>query len=247
MWSYSCKKEGSCGFKKCRASLIKKPYMKRTITLVSFLVMLSGAFAQKKTTVGFHGGYTLYKIHGRNADGSNFSLKTEDGFSLGMNVEIPIAPNVYLQPGIQYNQKGANFKEYHYMGQTFHGDVKLSYIEVPVNVVYKPSLGSGHLILGAGAFAGYGTGREAGVDQGMYHVRFAEDVTPQQIEQVPFYFRPWDAGANFIAGYQFANNLYTEFDAQIGMKRINPSVNGQWDGKMKHRTTGIAYTIGYRF
>jgi len=226
---------------------LKKPNMKRTITLVTLLLMLSGAFAQKKTTVGFHGGYTLYKIHGRNADGSNFSLKTEDGFSLGMNVEIPIATNFYLQPGIQYNQKGANFKEYHYMGQTFHGDVKLSYIEVPVNIIYKPSLGSGHLLLGAGAFAGYGTGREAGVDQGMYHVRFAEDVTPQQIEQVPFYYRPWDAGANFIVGYQFANNLYTEFDAQIGMKRINPSINGQWEGKTKHRTTGIAYTIGYRF
>jgi len=221
--------------------------MKRAITLLCGLVALCGAFAQKKTTIGIHGGYTLYKIHGRNADGSNFSLKTEDGFSLGMNVEIPIAKDVYLQPGVQYNQKGANFDDYHYMGQTFHGDVKLSYIEVPVNVVYKPAVGNGHLIVGAGAFAGFGTGREAGVDQGMYHVRFAEDVTTQQIEQVPFYFRPWDAGANFMLGYQFASNLFTQLDGQVGMKRINPSVNGQWDGKMKHRTAGVAFTVGYRF
>ena len=122
--------------------------MKRAITLLCGLFTLCGAYAQKKTTIGIHGGYTFYKIHGRNADGSNFSLKTEDGFSLGMNVEFPIAKDVYLQPGIQYNQKGANFDEYHYMGQTFHGDVKLSYIEVPVNIVYKPAVGTGHLIVG---------------------------------------------------------------------------------------------------
>jgi hypothetical protein len=221
--------------------------MKKASTLICLSILLLTGYAQKKTTIGFYGGYNLYTIHGRNTDGSNFWLKTEDGFNMGANLQFPIARNVYLQPGISYNQKGANFKTYHYMGQTYHGDVKLSYVEVPVNVVYKPKVGSGHLLLGVGPYVGYGTGHEAGVDQGMYHVRFAEDVTPEQIEQVPFYFRPWDAGTNFILGYQFANNITAQLNGEIGMKRINPSVNGQWDGKMKHRTAGFGCSFGYRF
>ena len=222
--------------------------MKKVITFTSLFFFMLALSAQDKTTIGIRGGYNLYKIHGRNADGSNFSLKTEDGFHLGADIEIPINDrNMYLQPGILYNQKGANFSSYNYMGQNFHGDIKLTYIEVPVNIVFKPSLGSGRAILGAGAFVGRGTGREAGVDQGMYDVRFSEDVSSAQLDQTPFYFRPWDAGANFIAGYQFANNLLTQLNAQIGMKRINPSVDGQWDGKMKHRTMGLSLSLGFRF
>lgn len=221
--------------------------MKKILTLSTFLFLLLAASAQQKTTVGFRGGYNLYTIHGRNADGSNFWLKTEDGFNLGMNVEFPIARNVYMQPGVTYNQKGANFDDYHYMGQTYHGDVKLSYIEVPVTIVYKPALGSGHLLLGAGAYTGYGTGHEAGVDQGMYHIRFKEDVSSEEVAEMPFYFRPWDAGANFLIGYQLANNVLAQLNGQVGMKRINPSVDGQWDGKMKHRTIGFGISFGYRF
>lgn len=221
--------------------------MKKTFTLAAFALVLLSASAQKSVSFGFRGGYNLYTIHGRNAGGDNFSLKTEDGFNLGIDIEFPIARNVYMQPGLVYNQKGANFDDYHYMDQTFHGDVKLTYIEVPVNIVFKPSVGAGHLLLGAGPYVGRGTGREAGVDQGMFDVRFTEDVSSAELEQTPFYYRPWDAGANFLAGYQFANNLFTQLNGQIGMKRINPSVNGRWDGKMKHRTMGFGFSIGYRF
>jgi hypothetical protein len=221
--------------------------MKKVLTFIACSILMTASFAQKRTTIGFRGGYNLYTIHGRNAGGDNFWLKTEDGLNLGADIEFPIAKNVYLQPGIVYNQKGANFSDYKYMGQTFHGDVKLSYIEVPVNVVFKPSVGNGHLLLGAGPYVGRGTGREAGVDQGMYHVRFAEDVSTSELQQTPFYYRPWDAGANFLLGYQLANNIFTQLNGQIGMKRINPSVNGQWDGKMKHRNTGFGISFGYRF
>lgn len=221
--------------------------MKKLSAVTVSIFLLIAASAQKKTTIGIRGGYNLYTIHGRNPGGDNFYLKTEDGFHLGADIEFPIAHNVYLQPGILYNQKGANFSDYYYMGQTFHGDVKLTYIEVPVNVVFKPSVGSGHMLLGVGAYAGRGTGREAGVDEGMFDVRFTEDVSPAELEQTPFYYRPWDAGANFLAGYQLANNLFAQLNGQIGMKRINPTVSGQWEGKMKHRTMGFGLSLGYRF
>lgn len=221
--------------------------MKRIITLVFGMVLLVTAVAQEKVTVGIRTGYNFYTIHGRYAGGENFWLKTEDGIHVGADVEIPIGTNVYLQPGILYNQKGANFDDYFYVWKEYHGDVKLSYLEFPLNFVFKPEVGSGRLILGAGGFIGKGIGREAGVDEGMVAVKFKKDVDSADLLQTPFIYRPWDAGANFMAGYQFANKLFLQANGQVGLKRINPPIEGRWDGKNKHRTIGVSMSIGYRF
>jgi hypothetical protein len=129
----------------------------------------------------------------------------------------------------------------------YHGDVKLSYIEFPLNFVLKPPVGNGHIILGAGGYIGKGIGREAGVDEGMVAVKFKRDVDSADLKRTPFIYRPWDAGANFMAGYQFANNLFLQANGQVGLKRINPPIEGFWDGKTKHRTIGVSMSIGYRF
>lgn len=229
--------------------------MKRIITLSFFIGCVVSAIAQdnvtvdskEKVTVGIRAGYNLYKIHGRYANGDNFSLKTEDGMHVGADVEIPVGKNVYLQPGILYNQKGANFDDYFLVWKEYHGDVKLSYIEFPLNFVFKPLLGSGRFILLAGGFIGKGIGREAGVDEGMVAVKFKRDADSADIKRTPFVYRPWDAGANFALGYQFVNGLFLQLNNQIGLKRINPPIEGFWDGKTKHRTLGVSMSIGYRF
>jgi hypothetical protein len=221
--------------------------MKRIVTLSFCIAIITATSAQNKTTVGIRAGYNFYTIHGRYANGDNFWLKTEDGMHVGADVEIPVGKNLYLQPGILYNQKGANFDDYFMVWKEYHGDVKLSYIEFPLNFVLKPPVGSGHIILGAGGFIGKGIGREAGVDEGMIAVKFKNDVDSAELKRTPFYYRPWDAGANFMAGYQFANNLFLQANGQVGLKRINPPIEGYWDGKTKHRTIGVSMSIGYRF
>jgi hypothetical protein len=133
------------------------------------------------------------------------------------------------------------------MGQWYHGDIKFSYIELPMNIVLKPPVGRGHILLGAGGYIGRGVGREAGVDEGNFDVRFKHNIDSSELEQTPFYYRPWDAGANFLAGFQFANNLFVQANGQVGLKRINPTVNGQYPGKNKHRTIGASLSLGYRF
>jgi hypothetical protein len=223
--------------------------MKKLITVAAcFVLFMAGSAQNNSTTIGIRGGYNFYTLYGQNASEDNFSHRLEDGYHLGMDIEFPIGTNVYLQPGLVYTQKGANFRDYEYHGQTYYGDVKLAYIEVPVNIVFKPSVGTGHLILGAGPYVGRATGREAGLKDGTYYdVRFTEDVSEAELEQTPFYYRPWDGGANLIAGYQFANNMLVQVNGQLGLKRINPTVNGQFEGKTAHRTMGFNFGVGYRF
>lgn len=221
--------------------------MKKIITLTFFIGLLSTSFAQKKATIGIRAGYNFYTIHGRYANGDNFWLKTEDGMHVGADVEIPAGKNLYLQPGILYNQKGANFDDYFMVWKEYHGDVKLSYLEGLLNFVLKPPVGSGHAIIGAGGYIGKGIGREAGVDEGMVAVKFKRDVDSADIARTPFIYRPWDAGANFMLGYQFAGNLFLQANGQVGLTRINPPVEGFWDRKTKHHTIGVSMSIGYRF
>src|SRR5690242_6242151 len=93
-------------------SPLKQKAMKKILTLSFCFAMFISVSAQKKTTVGIRAGYNFYTIHGRYANGDNFWLKTEDGMHVGADVEIPVGKNLYLQPGILYNQKGANFDDY---------------------------------------------------------------------------------------------------------------------------------------
>ncbi len=50
-----------------------------------------------------------------------------------------------------FSTKGAKAKE---------GDVKinLSYVEIPVNFIYKPELGTGRMVLGFGPYAAFAVG-----------------------------------------------------------------------------------------
>ena len=221
--------------------------MKKLILVALFVSSFVIVHAQKKVSFSIRTGYGAYTIHGRLPGGENFWLKPEECNVIATDIEFPIARKVYLQPGIQYNQKGANFDNYLYMGQHYKGDVKLSYVEIPVNIVFKPKLGSGHFFIGAGPYLGRGIGREAGVQQGVYIVKFKTDVSSDEVAENPFYFSPWDAGANFITGYQFRSNLFLQLNGQVGMKRINASLDNIWTGNTKHRNIGAGFSIGYRF
>lgn len=221
--------------------------MKKLMAFIVCLLMGMSIWAQKRGSFSIFTGYGAYTIHGKYPGGEKFTLRPEESIVIATDYEFPIAPKVYLQPGIQYIQKGANFDSYLYMGQDYYGDVKLSYVVVPVTILFKPSLGKGKMIVGAGPFIGLGIGREAGVVQGVYNVRFKKNVSSAEISENPFYYSPWDAGGNFILGYQFPSKLFIQLNGQVGMKRINPSVDHVWEGNTKHRNAGVVLAGGFRF
>jgi hypothetical protein len=69
-----------------------------------------------------------------------------------------VGTGTYLQPGVLYSQKGAEFED--------SAELQLNYIEIPVNLVYKPVLGAGRLLLGFGPYVGFGLGGKLKVDNG---------------------------------------------------------------------------------
>src|ERR1044072_8141905 len=108
--------------------------------------------AQDKTTIGVRAGINFQNITGKDAAGNKIDNKIKAGINIGLNAEVPIAEDFYVQPGILFSTKGAKDKTYRKI------NVRLSYLEIPINILFKPELGDGKLLLGFGPYIGIAVG-----------------------------------------------------------------------------------------
>ena len=224
--------------------------MKKISILMSIAVLISAAaMAQGKSSFGLRAGINFQNINGKDSDGDKLQNTLTTGFNAGVNAELPVGVDFYLQPGVLYSQKGAKLKNYEYMGQVHNGTLKLSYVEIPVNLVYKPLLGNGRMLIGFGPYIGFGIGGKAELTNppGDYNVEYKKDVTVSDLNNTPFHYKPMDAGANILVGYEFSNNLSFQLNSQLGLAKINSTVSGSNTGEAAHRNTGFGLSLGYRF
>ncbi|WP_127126647.1 porin family protein [Pseudoflavitalea rhizosphaerae] len=215
--------------------------MKRKfLALSAVLALTAGAVsAQSKTTFGVRAGANFTNLNGKDEEDNKLENKMKVGFHVGVNAEIPLADEFYLQPGVLFSTKGAKLDG--------EGDVKmnLGYIEVPVNFLYKADLGEGKLLLGVGPYVGIGiTGKVKG-DGGEADIKFTNDAKMEDMGKVPL--KRIDAGGNLLFGYEFANKFSVQLNAQLGMLNLVPKFEGEKPENEKIKNTGFGVSVGYRF
>jgi hypothetical protein len=198
--------------------------MKRIVllTVASFLAFGITAGAQG---LGVNAGVNFFNQTIK-ADGEKFDdAKIKTGFQIGVDYEIGIAPDFYFAPGLQFSTKGTNV------------DTKavLNYFEVPLNLVYKPLLGDGNLIVNFGPYLGYAISGKYKNDIADTDIEFGSDDTDN--------YKPFDMGANIGFGYQLGMGLSFKLNAQLGLINIKPE--GDSDNLIKNN--GFAFSVGYRF
>jgi opacity protein-like surface antigen len=173
------------------------------------------------------------------ADGEKFDdAKIKTGFQIGVDYEIGIAPDFYFAPGLVFATKGAKIQE-DFLGEEYTSKWGLNYLEVPLNLVYKPVLGTGNLIVNFGPYLGYGIGGKVKAEFG--DEDFEEDINFGSGEDDDF--KPFDMGANIGFGYQLGMGLSFKLNAQLGLINILP--DGDSDNLVKNN--GFAFSVGYRF
>lgn len=205
--------------------------MKAKIFLLAMSLVAAGTLvqAQNKTTFGLRAGVNFYNLNGRNSSDDKLDNKLKTGFNAGVNAEIPVGIDFYVQPGVLFSMKGAKGKDVDFT-------TSLSYIEVPVNFIYKPLLGTGHMLLGFGPYAGYAVGGKYKLGSAEEDINFGDQ--PDELKR-------FDAGANFLAGYEFSNKLSFQLNAGLGLVNINNREDG--DNKSSLKNTGFGVSLGYRF
>ncbi len=215
----------------------RKILMLAAATLCSFTI-----FAQEmtvtanKTTFGLRAGVNFQNINGKDASDDKLQNDLLTGFHAGVNAEIPVGTGTYIQPGVLYTQKGAKLED-------SDNKIKLSYIDIPVNLIYKPVLGTGNMVLGFGPYVGFGIGGKVENGNNEMDVEFTDSRSASEIHK----FKRIDAGANFLAGYEFANKLSFQLNAQLGLVDINPEISNVSNDKTNWRNTGWGISLGYRF
>jgi len=190
------------------------------------------------------GGINFQNLVGKNAAGDPLNYRLDMDYHVGVDVNIPFALDLFFQPGLLYSVKGAKQDITDEIMRT----VKLSYIEVPLNLLYKPQLGDGYILLGFGPFIAYGiagkesTKTESSTDE--LKVKFKNNAADEPTTYV--YYRGLDAGGNIFFGYEMFNGIFFQIDAQYGAFKINPSYDVPND-KTSKKNIGFGLSAGYRF
>ncbi|MBK9108610.1 MAG: outer membrane beta-barrel protein [Saprospiraceae bacterium] len=155
--------------------------MKRMHILLMLLSAATFALAQdsgsNKMRFALLGGVNLQTLNGKDFNGDKFDNDLITGFHIGVNAQIPIVPDFYFQPGLLFTTKGAKSTD---------GDItstfKLSYVELPLNLVYKAALGNGFILLGFGPYVAYGISGKAIYENESTSEKIEMDVEFKKVE-----------------------------------------------------------------
>lgn len=223
--------------------------------MVAAAVSISGA-AMSQVEIGIRAGANFSNATIKDANGKKADTKLNPGWHAGVTFDIPVADEFYVQPGALFSTKGYQAKDAgSILGSSYEGTLKVSpsYIEVPINFLYKPELGAGKLLLGAGPYVAYGIGGKWKADGRVGNVsgstdgklEFKNDYQDGSNDKT-IYGKPFDAGANLLFGYEFANKLSFQLNGQLGLVNIVPKNDGaKPDAKMKN--SGFGISVGYKF
>jgi hypothetical protein len=219
-------------------------YMLVALVFATSAIMAQST-ASEKGGVAVLGGVNFQNFNGKDFNGDKLENDLTTGFHAGLNVQIPIAPEFYFQPGLLFSTKGSK----NVTGQVT-STYKLSYLELPLNLVYKSLVGSGYITLGFGPYVGYAVGGKAVYESGSVDVTNDIEFTNEVNDGDPLltpYFKPLDIGGNLFFGYEMASGLFIQLNSQLGMVKINPDDNRISDNKTNVKNTGFGLSAGYRF
>ncbi len=230
----------------------------RSICFILMLIfVLPPAYSQKKaylkkryknnTGIKFDitAGADLQNFYGTDYWGEKLKNEFKPGFHAGADVVLPISMDLNLQAGLMFHNKGA--RQDTVAGNTIR-TTNLYYVEVPVNILYMPQIGDGHILFGFGPYVAYGIfGNEkikTGKETDNLAVKFRNDAKGEPTTYS--YYRGLDAGADIFFGYELFSGFFFKADAQMGLLKINPDI-GDFNDKTSKKNIGFGFSVGFRF
>lgn len=205
--------------------------MKKLILSATAVLFTLGAFAQTGIGYGLKAGVNLpnYKYSSSN---STLDTKSSTNFHITGYMDAPISNSLSIQPGISLQGKGAKFN----LGPVGTYTQNTMWIEVPVNAVAKfHTGGAGNFFLGAGPYAAFGISGKNSYDSsfGEAETDFKFGKDEQQ--------KAFDAGVNFLAGYQLSSGLTLGAGYGLGLADIAPNVSGS----IKQNSRVLSFSVGF--
>jgi len=225
---------------------LKKMSLVMSAGLLAILLFSGGgAFAQVR--FGIKGGLNLADMKYEAKDQTNGapdanSLST---FNAGVIVDIPLISGLAIQPGLMVEGKGSKVEYSGALG-SFTQKTNPIYLEVPVNVLFKPSIGAHtKLYFGLGPYVAMGIAGKSSSDAEASIGSYYSDHTLKFGDGSNDDFKQTDVGGNVLAGFEFDNGLLV--GAQYGISFTNNAPNGNDNAPKILRNKVLSFSVGYLF
>lgn len=238
--------------------------MKRIHTILMVMCLLIVLNTSAQVQWGIRAGANFSNVLAKDEQGNKQSTSLLTGFHAGITADLNITRDFYIQPGLLFSTKGYKYSEAQ-GGIKAIGTEMPYYLEVPVNLLFKPQLGTGRLLAGVGPYISYGIGGswKIAATEGSSSLsqkgklNFKNDITGAYLDstngggafgiaETQTYGKPLDAGFSALLGYEFAQNFYFQANGQLGLLNITPTVKGISSGYVqKNRQFGVS--VGYKF
>ena len=203
--------------------------MKKVALSIAALLVAGISFGQVR--YGVVGGLNLSSFTVKEKGGDKKSQDLLVGVRAGITADLHLADEFYIGTGLLFTGKGGKDKD------DSKSKLTLSYLQVPVNFMYKPQLGSGKLVVGAGPYIAYGIKGKYKIDDGEVKGKlnaFKDEAGDGKLKRL-------DAGLGIVVGYELKNNLYLGLHTDLGLVNIADNK----DFKIRNFSSGVS--VGYKF
>jgi hypothetical protein len=225
--------------------------MKKFLLLsICILYMSSQAYAQ--VSLGIRGGFDLSTMKfesrstGQKSSGEQFKNLHAD-----LLLNVPLYGGLYLQPVFRYITKGTNFEpavaEANMVNSEVGNRIKVRYIEMPVNLLYKFNFRGGKLAVGGGPYVAYGLGGSYNTDiitngkvvgHASHSLTFCDE---DNVVSQGMCLNRWDAGANVMVGVELTNTFMIGVNYSRGMVDLDNS------GAYRVKNSYLGISVGILF
>lgn len=165
-------------------------------------------------------------------DGEKPSTSLKTSFQGGFYANLPIADELYIQPSLMYEGKGAKFK-----ATEGSGELNLNYVTLPINILLKPEMVNGAWFVGVGPYIGYGISSKMKVGNNSWDPFKKNGSNEADLKR-------FDGGLNVQAGYEFSAGFNIGINSNLGLVNISNDTN---DDNEKMTNTSFGVTLGYTF
>ncbi len=191
------------------------------------LILTTTAHAQR---IGVRGGVSFATQRQFFYDNEGIKRNSVTQFHVGLTTELKLSDQLVLHPALLFVRKGV---EASWSGLTSIGPSswtftdKLSYLTLPVPLVLKLKAGPGKAMLGAGPYAGL---LLAGTRTNTGFRRYLGFEATQKFSLGgggvgKGFYKAFDAGASFQAGYEFAERFFFLATYEVGLINVQASSN----------------------
>jgi hypothetical protein len=217
--------------------------MKKLLLTISLLTIAVASFSQDtandmNVTPGLSGGGELAFLKVKPQTGSTLTSSAEVLFAIGLNADVNVNKYFSIRPGIAYAGMGGVIHEDYFTNAgiaTFNNDVKLHYLEIPLDFI-------GHLPVdkkGANFFLGAGPYYD---ELGYNNVVTKQRATFGSDGD----FKSTDYGATTVLGFQTAGGFAISANADFGFANILKNQTFLSDAASA-KTMGFYISVGESF